>query len=746
MGTIATLAVALTLGAEAYHKGLEAAASEAESKSQSITQSLSNIGKGIVFGAGALVAGGLAEIGVQLKDSIVEAENMQNVQTQLNSVLANTGSVTGVTAAQVEGLAEKYSGLTKFSDDNIVSAGAVLARFKEIGKDTFPAANMAAMNLATTMGTDLPSAAQLLGKILEQPGTAMMRLRAAGVEVTPELDKMLKKMAATGDTAGAQKVILDALNQSIGGVALAAGETASGGMAILENKMAKIHEQIGMALIPIISDLTKMFTNWLGSPAIQDGITFLSDAIKTFADAFMGDFSSSGDILEALANGFLSLYQVSPVFQFIGDSIFTVMDIFQRVVSAFQNDQGLVVAVLAVIGVAIATFAITTAASMVPVIIGMLPLIAVMALIGAAAYLLYHAWQTNWGGIHEKTAEVVAWLQTAFENVKQWLAVNIPIAIQTLKTFWENVLLPAIQNVWNWVQTVAFPIIQKLWDWLQINIPIAIQTLKTFWEQTLLPAIQKVWNWVQTVAFPIIQNLWNWLQINVPAAIKTLTDYWNNTLLPAITTVWNYFNDHILPILQSVADIMNIALTLALNALAGLWQNVLQPALKTVWDYINTNVMPIFKSIHDYIVDDLGPKIQWLVDKVLTPLADAINGGIKKALDWFYSKLQDIKTMLASIKLPDWLTPGSPTPFELGLVGIGNALAALNNTSLPQFKANLSFEGAGLPAMAAVTASSGISSSSNAQTVNIYPQPQVYKQGELTMNEELDLYKWRYRF
>lgn len=58
--------------------------------------------------------------------------------------------------------------------------------------------------------------------------------------------------------------------------------------------------------------------------------------------------------------------------------------------------------------------------------------------------------------------------------------------------------------------------------------------------------------------------------------------------------------------------------------------------------------------------------------------------------------------------LPDVLTPGSPTPFETGLVGINRALDKLSGASLPRFNAQISgAAGAGVPALAGVAAGGG---------------------------------------
>ena len=55
--------------------------------------------------------------------------------------------------------------------------------------------------------------------------------------------------------------------------------------------------------------------------------------------------------------------------------------------------------------------------------------------------------------------------------------------------------------------------------------------------------------------------------------------------------------------------------------------------------------------------------------------------GIGVAIDWVIAKINNLKTALFSIKLPPHLTPGSPTPFEIGLDGIAGAMGKVSEAS-----------------------------------------------------------------
>lgn len=243
----------------------------------------------------------------------------------------------------------------------------------------------------------------------------------------------------------------------------------------------------------------------------------------------------------------------------------------------------------------------------------------------------------------------------------------------------------AVTDFW---ETTGRPIFEQLKAWLAVNIPIAIQTLKTFWQETLLPAIQMVWAWVRDVAFPIIQDLIAWLAEKLTQAIQTLTDFWNNTLYPAIQKIWDFVNTYLVPLFTALATLLGETLKLAIEVLAGVWNNVLKPALEKIYNYLFDFFNPIFQTLSDLISITLGPAVKWFVDHILSALSsgfETVKGVIQGIIDLINRMIEIIK----NADLPDWIKPGSPTPFELGLRGISAALKELSGTSIPNFNASL---------------------------------------------------------
>lgn len=131
------------------------------------------------------------------------------------------------------------------------------------------------------------------------------------------------------------------------------------------------------------------------------------------------------------------------------------------------------------------------------------PLTLIIGLIG----LLGAAWAGNWGGIRDTLTEF--WTTTGqpiFEQIKTWLAVNVPAAIQTVTDYWNNTLFPALQAIWTFLSVDMMPIWEALANLLSAVVANAITGITVLWNDVLLPAMQAIWKFIQEKLIPIIDR------------------------------------------------------------------------------------------------------------------------------------------------------------------------------------------------------------------------------------------------
>jgi phage-related minor tail protein len=118
--TIAKLAVQLVADTSGYSKGLLDAQNKTSAFSKGVLGNLNTVGSGILGGTLAVLKGAvvattaIAAAGAIaatkfLYDSVQAAAEAQKVQAQLNAVLESTGGIAGITAEEVNALADSLS-------------------------------------------------------------------------------------------------------------------------------------------------------------------------------------------------------------------------------------------------------------------------------------------------------------------------------------------------------------------------------------------------------------------------------------------------------------------------------------------------------------------------------------------------------------------------------------------------------------------------------------------------------------
>lgn len=140
---------------------------------------------------------------------------------QVDAVLQSTGRSAEFTTGELEKMASALQRVSNFGDEDIlVNATASLLRFSGITKEMFPRVQALTVDLAQAMG-GLENASKTLGISIDDPILGMTRLRRVGVMLTESQQELIKSMVSAGDKAGAQTILMDALESKYKGLAAA---------------------------------------------------------------------------------------------------------------------------------------------------------------------------------------------------------------------------------------------------------------------------------------------------------------------------------------------------------------------------------------------------------------------------------------------------------------------------------------------------------------------------------------------
>ena len=187
---------------------------------------------------GALGVGFVKELYANIADA-------EQASSQLTAALNSTKGAAGLTKAQLDDMSASLKQLTAYDDDAVSGMQSVLLTFTKVGKEVFPQASQAVLDMSTRLGQDLKSSAVQLGKALQDPIKGIAALHRVGVDFSDAQVGMIKQLVATGHTVEAQKIILQELQTEFGGSAAAARDTMGGALQALQVRIGDTFQALG---------------------------------------------------------------------------------------------------------------------------------------------------------------------------------------------------------------------------------------------------------------------------------------------------------------------------------------------------------------------------------------------------------------------------------------------------------------------------------------------------------------------
>lgn len=324
MSTIASLDVDLALNTAKFIEGIRRSRKDTEDFATSLKESFSELGE-------------QANRGAEFIDRILEpAREAQEVSAKLAAVLKATGEAAGIGAKGMDELAEQLAAVTTFSAETAKQAETILATFTHIRGDQFREAIKASADLATIFGTDLTTAAQKVGRALENPADGLRALAKMGVQFSESQKATIERLVETGQVATAQGEIIKAINAKVGGSAAAAAQTAAGELKRLSNEFRELQSTMTSIVLPAATSVEMALK---GIAAASDVATKALSALKAAQAGLKSiDALSVGSSAATIGGGIGAVARAAPI---VGAGLAIGFEFIESLNSAYQASQAL---------------------------------------------------------------------------------------------------------------------------------------------------------------------------------------------------------------------------------------------------------------------------------------------------------------------------------------------------------------------------------------------------------------------
>lgn len=249
-----------------------------------------------------------------------------------------------------------------------------------------------------------------------------------------------------------------------------------------------------------------------------------------------------------------------------------------------------------------------------------------------------------------------------------------------VKSFTED-LLPALTNLAEQglpvLADLATGVGSLIQGFLGLPAPVQVGSLAFLGVLAILPNLIGLFSGIMSV-LPVVGTVFGALTGPIGLVV---------TAVVGLIAIWLIFKDDIQRIVQEIWR----HVTDWFDKVKGDAVRIVTEAVQEVtkwWTSLKENISEKVTQIWSSVTEKLGAVRDWLRDTFVKAW-DGIREAIKSVWEWvdrLIGKFRDIK-------IPSWLTPGSPTPFEMGLRGISDAMRTAANQVLPKYTAELRLAG-----------------------------------------------------
>jgi len=252
-----------------------------------------------------------------LLDVIKASAIQERAERSVAAALKSTASASNMTQGEIVKQAAAIEDLTGVGDELVLGSSALLLTFTNIGRNVFPEAQKAIVNIASAMNLGavssegLKSATILVGKALNDPIKGLSALTRVGIQFTEQQKEQIKTYSELGQNQEAQEVILKELTTQYGDFAEAIRNTHEGRMQALKSAIGTVSESLGKALAPALENTIEKlitFAKWIDARKIKAFVAGIGGAVLAYkAYGLWQDKLNKKKTVEAALEAFLTV-------------------------------------------------------------------------------------------------------------------------------------------------------------------------------------------------------------------------------------------------------------------------------------------------------------------------------------------------------------------------------------------------------------------------------------------------------
>ena len=385
--------------------------------------------------------------------------------------------------------------------------------------------------------------------------------------------------------------------------------TALERLELFEQRVTEVQAQLAEVFGPSLEYINSQFSTFAG------WITQATDALQPFLDSIQESLDNAED------NSVLGFIRL--IIAQIPAAIFKFIELRVAVgllAVAFGIASGIIGAVLGTI-------------------------LSPLGLLVAALAVLTVAWEQDWGGIQEITAD-------AIQHIIEWFQSDMQPLLERFGAWIQSDFLPALSAIGAFILDEVVPALGQFAAWLGENVVPALGVMKDFIGEEVLPRLGMLKDFIGNDVIPQLGSLKDWIIDTLIPALGEFKDFIGEHILPKLGALKDFIGEHVIPRLGDLKDWFGENILPAMGAFKDFIGSDIIPALRSIKDWIGEHVLPKLGGLKDFLIFDLIPGLgkikDFLVDNVLPKFKD-FGDGVKRVWDMFVGFNQFLKDVGATM-------------------------------------------------------------------------------------------------
>lgn len=523
----------------------------------SISSSIAKVG---VSMAGLASFASLGAITAYADKAIASAEKEIEVQTKLKTILGNVESIKAGGSGAVESASNQLNSYAaNLGKVGAVSKGTILNGMQQLATFQLNADQISLLSdgmadlLAqqkgiNATGEDAVGIANMIGKAMGGNASALSRV---GITMSEAEAETIKNGTAMERAATVAKV----LQNNVGGVNKALGETPEGKIVKTNRQYAAMAKDLGMMLLPIKAKFVETFGAIL--PIVREKMGGIFSQVTTIMDKLATWFQSNGDQLaNALGNG---LNLAVKAFEILGEAVMfflnnanVLVPLLAAIVAGFTAFN----AITTVVGVFKSFQAATKGAQTTMAALNMvmaanpavLIALAIAALIALIVVLVMHWDQVKavatavWEAIANEVAYVSNAISTFIAGIVAWFSE----AWNTIET--------TVSSVWNSIVSTCYEFVMAVIAYVAYLYEGFIETFSP-----IVDAVSQIFNGITDFIVGVFTGNWDQAWSGVTEIFKGYFDLVKSIaggVIDWVTEKLNWIGDKIAAIKETAGNVI----------------------------------------------------------------------------------------------------------------------------------------------------------------------------------------------